>query len=150
MVLQTLDKKVLSRGIIGKPALILAEITYRKSHPLEGSRQEAILLPSTTFDIFPVVFRSAHSPPAWPSQTHPCFHARGVDAHAPHQSPIRIKASCRLALAPDGCPWHRRCPRKPSVPCRVQSCTTYRSPGSLTGRAFNMCQPIDNKGDFYK
>ena len=31
---------------------MLTEITYRKSHPLEGSRQEAILLPSTTFDIF--------------------------------------------------------------------------------------------------
>jgi hypothetical protein len=32
---------------------MLAEIKHRKSHPLEGSRQEAILLPSTTFDIFP-------------------------------------------------------------------------------------------------
>ena len=31
---------------------MLAEIKHRKSHPLEGSRQEAILLPSTTFDIF--------------------------------------------------------------------------------------------------
>src|SRR5262245_54955277 len=31
---------------------MLTAIKYRKSHPLEGSRQEAILLPSTTFDIF--------------------------------------------------------------------------------------------------
>jgi len=31
---------------------MLADIPHRKSHPLEGSRQEAILLPSTTFDIF--------------------------------------------------------------------------------------------------
>jgi hypothetical protein len=107
-----------------------------KSHPLEGSRQEAILLPSTTFDIFPVVFRSAHSTPDWLAQTHPYFHCRGIGSHAPHQSPIRIKASGRLAVAPDVCPWHRRCPRKPSVPCRVQSCTAYRSPGSLAGPPF--------------
>ena len=31
---------------------MLADIPYRKSHPLEGSRQEALPLPSTTFDIF--------------------------------------------------------------------------------------------------
>src|SRR5215470_4259157 len=31
---------------------MLAEIKHRKSHPLEGSRQEAIPRPSTTFDIF--------------------------------------------------------------------------------------------------
>src|SRR4029450_7272085 len=30
----------------------LIETAQRKSHPLEGSRQEAIPLPSTTFDIF--------------------------------------------------------------------------------------------------
>src|SRR5262249_48218017 len=33
-------------------------------------------------------------------------------------------------------PWHRGCPRKPSVPCRVQACTAYRSHGSLTGPPF--------------
>src|SRR5215470_3779645 len=122
---------------------MLTEITYRKSHPLEGSRhplegsrQEAIPLPSTTFDIFPVVFRSAHSTPDWRSQTHPCFHSHGVGSDAPHQSPIRIKASGRLASSPDVCPWHRECPRKPSVPCRVQSCTAYRSHGSLAGPTF--------------
>src|SRR4029450_2002440 len=100
---------------------------------LEGSCQEAIPLPSTTFDMFFVVFRSAHTTPDWPSQTHPCFHSRGVGSDAPHQSPIRIKASGRLASSPDVCPWHRGCPRKPSVPCRVQSCLAYRSHGSLTG-----------------
>jgi len=109
------------------------EIIVRKSHPLEGSCQEAIPLPSTTFDIFSVAFRSAHSTPDWPSQTHPCFHSRGVGSDAPHQSPIRLKASWRLAAEPDVCPWHLRCPRKPSVPCRVQSWTAYREHGSLTG-----------------
>src|SRR5215471_17442729 len=115
---------------------MLAEMKHRKSHPLEGSRQEAIPLPSTTFDSFPVVFRSAHSAPDWLVQTHPYFHCRGVGSHAPHQSPIRIKASGRRAVAPDVCPWHRGCPRKPSVPCRVQSCTAYRSHGSHTGPTF--------------
>jgi hypothetical protein len=40
----------------------LVETAQRKSHPLEGSCQEAILLPHTTFDIFSVAFRSAYSP----------------------------------------------------------------------------------------
>src|SRR5215831_17114700 len=44
---------------------MLAEIKYRKSHPLEGSCQEATLLPHTTFDVFSVAFRSAHSTPAY-------------------------------------------------------------------------------------
>src|SRR5918912_4010681 len=81
--------------------------------------------PLHNFDIFFVAFRSAHSTPDWLSQTHPCFHSRGVGSDAPHQSPIRIKASGRLAAAPDVCPWHRGCPRKPSVPCRVQACEAY-------------------------
>src|SRR5712664_261956 len=49
---QLIEKKALSWGIIRKSACILAEITIRKSHPLEGSCQEAIPLPDTTFDIF--------------------------------------------------------------------------------------------------
>ena len=61
--LQALENKVLSWGIRGKSASLLADITIRKSHPLEGSGQEAIPLPATTLDIFPVVFRSAHSTP---------------------------------------------------------------------------------------
>ena len=35
---------------------------YRKSHPLEGSSQEAIPLPSTTFDFFPLC-STGHTPP---------------------------------------------------------------------------------------
>ena len=46
-----------------------------------------------------------------------------------HQDQGLLTSRCR----PDVCPWHRRCPRKPSVPCRVQSCTAYRSHGSLAG-----------------
>jgi hypothetical protein len=90
---QPIVHKALSCGAIRKSACILAEITIRKSHPLEGSCQEAILIPYTTFDMFFVAFRSAHSTPDWRSQTHPCFHSRGVGSDAPHQSPIRIKAS---------------------------------------------------------
>ena len=52
MYSQPIVHKALSWGAIRKSACILAEITIRKSHPLEGSRQEAIPLPSTTFDIF--------------------------------------------------------------------------------------------------
>jgi hypothetical protein len=104
-----------------------------QGHPLEGFCQVAILLPYTTLGIFCVVFRRIYSTPDWRSQTHPCFRSHGVGSDAPHQSPIRIKASRRLASSPDVCPWHRGCPRKPSVPCRVQSCTAYRSHGSLAG-----------------
>jgi hypothetical protein len=72
---------------------VIRDVAEQKSHPLEGSCQEAIPLPSTTFAIFSVAFREAHSTPDWPSQTHPCFHSRGVGSDAPHQSPIRLKAS---------------------------------------------------------
>ena len=62
MSFQLLDNKALSRGIIGKSAPILAEITIRKSHPLEDSCQEAILFPYTTLGIFSL--RSTrHTPP---------------------------------------------------------------------------------------
>jgi hypothetical protein len=54
--LQTLENKALSRGIIGNSAPILAEITIRKSHPLEGSCQEAIPFPYPTFDVFSLGF----------------------------------------------------------------------------------------------
>jgi hypothetical protein len=52
MYSQPIVHKALSWGAIRKSACILAEITIRKSHPLEGSCQEAILIPYTTFDIF--------------------------------------------------------------------------------------------------
>ena len=58
MGLQLLENKALSRGTIRKSACILTAITIRKSHPLEGSCQEAIRPPSTTFDnFFSVAFR---------------------------------------------------------------------------------------------
>ena len=59
-----IDLYAFSRGSFRKKARNLIETAQRKSHPLEGSRQEAILLPSTTFDILFVAFRSAHSTPA--------------------------------------------------------------------------------------
>src|SRR5436853_5501450 len=90
---EAFEQKELARPITRKTASFLCQSTKWKSHPLEGSCQEAIPLPSTTFDIFSVAFRSAHSTPDWPSQTHPCFHSRGVGSDAPHQSPIRLKAS---------------------------------------------------------
>src|SRR4029450_4767611 len=62
MSLQLLENKALSWGILGKSAPLLAEITIRKSHPLEGSSQEAIPLPSTTFDFFPLC-STVHTPP---------------------------------------------------------------------------------------
>ena len=59
------------------PGCVMAQGNF-EIHPLEGSRQEAKPLPSTTFDIFPVVFRSVvPTPDLWP-QTHPCFLTRGV------------------------------------------------------------------------
>src|SRR5215468_783771 len=45
--LQLLENKALSWGVIRRSACILAEITIRKSHPLEGSCQEARPLPCT-------------------------------------------------------------------------------------------------------
>jgi hypothetical protein len=58
-----IDFYALSCGSFRKPACNLIETAQRKSHPLEGSSQEAIPRPSTTFDSSPVVFCSAHSPP---------------------------------------------------------------------------------------
>src|SRR5437763_4185313 len=80
--LQTLENTALSWGIIGKSAPILAEITIRKSHPLEGSRQEAILLPSTTLDFFPLC-STWHTPP-------PLGHRRRIRVFIPVAStPMR-------------------------------------------------------------
>jgi hypothetical protein len=50
--LEHIDFYTFSRGSFGKPARNLIARAQRKSHPLEGSSQEAIPLPSTTFDIF--------------------------------------------------------------------------------------------------
>src|SRR5215475_8667519 len=58
-------------------------ITYRKSHPLEGFRQEAIPLPSTTFDIFFPLCSARHTPP-------PLGHRRRIRVFIPVAStPMR-------------------------------------------------------------
>ena len=49
---QCIEGKALSRGSSRKSAHILTEFAIRKSHPLEGSCQEAIPLPYPTFDSF--------------------------------------------------------------------------------------------------
>src|SRR4029450_4856706 len=49
---EAIEFYALSCGSSRKPACNLSETAQRKSHPLEGSRQEATPLPSTTFDIF--------------------------------------------------------------------------------------------------
>jgi hypothetical protein len=49
---KAIDFYAFSRGSFRKPARNLIATAQRKSHPLEGSRQEATPLPSTTFDIF--------------------------------------------------------------------------------------------------
>ena len=59
---KAIDFYALSWGIPRKPACNLAETAQRKSHPLEGSRQEAVPLPSTTFDFFPSC-STWHTPP---------------------------------------------------------------------------------------
>ena len=51
--------------IINSSTTIEKNFHSGKAHPLEGSCQEAILLPHTTFDVFSVAFRSAHSTPAY-------------------------------------------------------------------------------------
>jgi len=82
MYSQPIVHKALSWGTIRKSACILAEITIRKSHPLEGSSQEAILLPSTTFDFFPLC-STGHTPP-------PLGHRRRIRVFLPVAStPIR-------------------------------------------------------------
>ena len=49
---KAIDFYAFSRGSFRKPARNLIARAQRKSHPLEGSCQEAIPLPFTTFDIF--------------------------------------------------------------------------------------------------
>src|SRR5215831_14776647 len=72
-------------------------------------------------------------PPTGRLRRTPVFLCVVSAVRAPPQTPIRIKASWRLAPRPDVCPWHLSCPRKPSVPCRVQSCTAHKCHGSLMG-----------------
>src|SRR5262249_11884641 len=90
---------------------------------LEGSCQEAIPLPSTTFGIFSVAFHSAHFPPDWLSQTHPCFHSRGVGSvrrtsHPSGSRPLDVSL-LRQTSAP-GIVDAPENPRFPAVSNRVQ------------------------------
>jgi hypothetical protein len=48
----------------------------------------------------------------------------------PHQSPIRFKALGESLLRVSSRPWQSRCPRKLSVPRRVQGYSDHRSYGS--------------------
>ena len=104
----------------------LIETAQQKSHPLEGSSQEAIPLPSTTFDFFSVVFYLAHSTPplaiadasvfSFPWRRRPCA------APVTHQDQGLVTSrfvARRLPLAS----W---LPQKTlgSLPC--PSCTAYR------------------------
>src|SRR5262249_23402571 len=121
--LQIIENKALSWGIIRKSACIHDEITIWKSHPLEGSCQEAIPLPSTTFGIFSVAFHSAHFTPDWLSQTHPCFHSRGVGSvrrtsHPSGSRPLDVSL-LRQTSAP-GIVDAPENPRFPAVSNRVQ------------------------------
>ena len=89
--------------------------------------------PYTTLDNFFPWRLAWHTPPTCGRRRIPVF-LRVVSAvSAPHHPPIRIKASGRLAGEPNVCPWHLSCPRKPSVPCRVQSSTAHTCHGSLAG-----------------
>ena len=149
MSLQPLENKALSWGIIRRSAYILAEITVRKSHPLEGSRQEAIPLPSTTFDSFFRLRCARHTPPAlWP-QTRPCFPCRSVGclcaAPVTHQAQgsLTSRSSARRP------PLARSVPQKTlgSLPCpsvyRVQRAwfprgsTFFRAHGRGVARLHN-------------
>ena len=100
---------------------------------LEGSRQEATPLPSTTFDIFSrcVLLGTLHPHLALSDAAVFSLSWRRLLCAAPvtHQDQgLLMSRGCARHL-----PLASSCPRKPSVPYRVQFCTAYRSHGSLTG-----------------
>ena len=72
-------------GSSRKPACNVVETAQRKSHPLEGSRQEAIPLPSTTFDFFPLC-STGHTPP-------PLGHRRRIRVFIPVASTLMRRTS---------------------------------------------------------
>ena len=99
----------------------MVETAQRKSHPLEGSCQEATPLPSTTFDSFFQLWCARHTSPAlWP-QTRPCFPCCGVGswcaAPVTHQAqgPLTSRSRARRR------PLARSVPQKPlgSLPCPI-------------------------------
>ena len=90
-------------------------VVVLEKHPLEGSCQEAIPLPSTTFDIFPVVFRSVDP------------HSRLVAADASLFSYAWCRSCGRRTKHPSGSrpltsrSHTRRPPLAPSVPQKTIS-----------------------------
>ena len=82
----------------------MAETAQRKSHPLEGSCQEAIPLPSTTFDSFFRLRCARHTPPDLRPQTHPCFPCCGVSclcaAPVTHQAQGSLTSRSRARRLP--------------------------------------------------
>src|SRR5262245_37265990 len=77
--------------------------------------------PYPTFDNFFPWRPAWHTPPTCGRRHIPVFFPVVSAVRAPPHPPIRLKASGRLAGEPNVCPWHLSCPRKPSVPSRVQS-----------------------------
>ena len=118
---QLIERKALSWGIIRKSACILAEITIRKSHPLEGSCQEAIHPPYTTFDSFFRLRCARHTPPDLRPQTHPRFPCCGVScrcaAPVTHQAQGSLTSRSRARRLPLA----RSVPQKTlgSLPCPI-------------------------------
>src|SRR5438067_773378 len=100
---------------------MLAAIKDRKSHPLEGSCQEAIPLPSTTFDSFFRLRCARHTPPDLRPQTHPCFPCCGVSclcaAPVTHQAQGSLTSRSRARRLPLA----RSVPQKTlgSLPCPI-------------------------------
>jgi hypothetical protein len=99
------------------------KVSIRKSHPLEGSCQEAILIPYTTFDILFVAFRSAHFPPLGalrrirvfiPVASAPMRRTRHPSGSRPRDVSLRRQTSAPgIVDAPEN-------PRFPAVSNRVQ------------------------------
>jgi hypothetical protein len=89
--------------------------------------------PYTTFDNFFPWHPAWHTSPTCGRRRLPVFLRVLSAVGAPPHPPIRIKAAGRLAGEPNVRPWPLSCPRKPSVPCHVQSSTAHTCSGSLTG-----------------
>src|SRR3989442_10633464 len=119
--LEVLYNEQLSWGVSQKSMPILAEIEDRKSHPLEGSCQETIPPPYTTFDSFFLLRCARHTPPDLRPQTHPCFPCCGVSclcaAPVTHQAQGSLTSRSRARRLPLA----RSVPQKTlgSLPCPI-------------------------------
>ena len=96
-------------------------LQVRKSHPLEGSCQEAIHPPYTTFDSFFRLRCARHTPPDLRPQTHPRFPCCGVSclcaAPVTHQAQGSLTSRSRARRLPLA----RSVPQKTlgSLPCPI-------------------------------